>query len=96
MDKKYYVYVLTNYSNTVFYTGMTNNLEKRVWEHKKKVNPDSFTSRYKVYKLVWFEEFDKVEDAIRIEKKVKDMNRLKKIELISLKNKLFYDLYSLR
>ena len=92
MTKDYFVYILTNHINSVFYTGVTNNLARRVWEHKNKSNPDSFTKKYKVYKLVWFELFSNPEEAIEIEKKVKDMRREKKITLITNKNPLFAEI----
>ena len=96
MAKNYFVYILTNYKNSVFYTGFTNDLNKRVLEHKTKINPDSFTSKYKLYKLVWYELFTNPEEAIIVEKKVKDMRREKKINLIKSKNPSFEDLYTLR
>ena len=64
--KQYYVYILTNYSRTVLYTGITNDLERRVLEHKK-LNPKSFTAKYKVDLLVWFETHNDVNRAIRRE-----------------------------
>lgn len=84
--KEYFVYILTNYINTVFYTGITNNLERRVWEHKHSINFHSFTTKYKIYKLVWYESFSAPDEAIIIEKRVKDMNRKKKLLLIQEKN----------
>ena len=75
---------------------MTNNLSKRILEHKTKINPDSFTGKYKLYKLVWYEIFNNPEEAIIIEKRVKDMRREKKINLIRSKNLSFKDLYTLR
>jgi putative endonuclease len=86
MNKECFVYILTNHTNSVFYTGITNNLKRRIWEHKNKANPDSFTGKYRVYKLVWFEHFNTPEEAIIIEKKVKDMRREKKLKLIQEKN----------
>lgn len=92
MDKRWFVYIITNYKNTVFYTGITNNLSKRVWEHKKSVNKDSFSSKYRLYKLLWFEEFSDPNEAIAVEKKVKDYRREKKINLIKRINPDFVDL----
>ena len=86
MHKEYFVYILANHTNNVFYTGITNNLERRVWEHKHSVNSHSFTTKYKVYKLVWFESFNTPDEAITTEKRVKDMNRKKKCLLIKNKN----------
>lgn len=67
--KNYYVYILTNYTNNVFYTGVTNNLQRRILEHKTKVSPKSFSAKYKLYKLLWFEEFYSPLEAIAAEKK---------------------------
>lgn len=96
MTKNYFVYILTNYENSVYYTGITNNLYKRIFEHRTKINPDSFTGKYKLYKLVWYELFSNPEEAIIVEKKVKDMRREKKINLIKNMNPSFKDLYVLR
>jgi len=92
--KNYYVYILTNYTNNVFYTGVTNNLQRRILEHKTKVSPKSFSAKYKLYKLLWFEEFYSPLEAIAAEKKIKDFRREKKIKLIKEKNPLFKDLLS--
>lgn len=89
--KKYYVYIATNYKNTVLYTGVTNDLERRIYEHKNKLTP-GFTSKYKINKLVYFEEFSTARDAIAAEKKIKGWIRNKKIALIKIKNPDFVDL----
>jgi len=81
----YYVYILTNYKNTVFYTGITNNLLRRVYEHKTKL-VEGFTKKYNVGKLVYFEEFSDVRDALEREKQVKDYRREKKLLLINKTN----------
>ena len=60
----YYVYILTNNNNTVLYTGVTNDLIRRVYEHKNHADPDSFTAKYKVEKLIYFEETTDVKAAI--------------------------------
>ena len=96
MIKKWYVYIITNFTNSVFYTGVTNNLEKRIYEHKQNFIKTSFSSRYKLYKLIWFEEFTSPTEAIEAEKKVKDFRREKKINLIKAINPDFKDLNSLR
>ena len=96
MVKSWFVYILTNYSNSVLYTGITNNLNRRISEHKEGLIKDSFTSRYKLYKLLWFEEFPSPNEAIQVEKRVKDFRRDKKINLIKLKNPNFQDLFTLR
>ncbi len=96
MVKSWFVYILTNYPNSVLYTGITNNLNRRISEHKEGLIKDSFTSRYKLYKLLWFEEFPSPNEAIQVEKRVKDFRRDKKINLIKLKNPNFQDLFTLR
>ena len=68
--KMYYIYILTNKNNTVLYTGITNNLERRIYEHKSKLIK-WFTSKYNLTKLVYFEEYEDVNDAIRREKQLK-------------------------
>jgi putative endonuclease len=89
----YYIYIMTNTFNTVLYTGVTNELKRRVNEHKMKLNPGSFTSIYNIHKLVYFEEFMYVQDAIAREKQIKAGSRKKKIELINKSNKDWDDLY---
>ena len=96
MPRSWYVYILTNHVNSVFYTGVTNNLERRAFEHKSHHNPYSFSARYRLYKLIWFEEFSHPMEAIECEKKVKDMRREKKLGLIRNMNPLFRNLFSLR
>lgn len=95
MDKVWYVYIISNYKNTVFYTGITNNLKRRIWEHKKGIVKNSFSSKYKLYKLLWFEEFNDPNKAIEIEKKIKGWRREKKLELIKKMNPNFQDLNQL-
>lgn len=90
--KQYYIYILTNKYNTVLYIGVTNNLERRVYEHKNKLT-DGFTKKYNVEKLVYYEIFEDPESAIKREKTMKNLLRKKKIELIKVKNPLFKDLY---
>jgi len=75
----------------VIYTGMTNNLERRVYEHKKKIF-SGFSKRYNTFKLVWYEETDDVHAAITLEKKIKGWKRYKKVEMIEEKNKGWRDL----
>ncbi|MBQ5781969.1 MAG: GIY-YIG nuclease family protein [Oscillospiraceae bacterium] len=77
----YYVYILTNKNHTVLYTGVTGNIEKRVYEHKNKLL-DGFTKRYNADKLVYLEGFNNVNDAIQAEKTIKGWKRDKKIQLI--------------
>jgi putative endonuclease len=84
MGRQYYVYIMTNKSGTL-YTGMTNNLRKRVRQHKTKT-ADSFTKRYNITRLVYYEVFNATTDAIRAEKKIKGWLRKKKLGLIESKN----------
>lgn len=81
----YYVYILTNKFNTVLYTGVTNNLVRRIFEHKNGVN-DGFTKKYNVHKLVYYECFSNVKDAIAREKQIKGKSREKKMTLINETN----------
>ena len=74
----YYVYILTNNNNTVLYTGVTNDLIRRVYEHKNHADPNSFTAKYKVEKLIYFEETTDVKAAIEREKQIKSWKRDKK------------------
>ena len=87
----YYVYILTNQNNTVLYTGVTNNLERRVYEHKNKLLK-GFTCRYNVDKLVYFETTESIESAIAREKQIKAGSRQKKIALIEKNNPTWQDL----
>ena len=83
----YFVYIITNPRKTTFYTGVTNNLKRRIREHESGRNdPTHFTGRYKCYKLLYYETYDYVNDAIAREKQIKDMSHDKKIELIKKKN----------
>ena len=87
----YYVYILTNKNNTVLYTGVTSNIEKRVYEHKNKL-VDGFTKRYNLNKLVFFEYTTDVKSAISREKQIKGWLRSKKIALIESVNPEWRDL----
>lgn len=89
----YYVYILTNYHHTVFYTGVTNNLSRRVYEHKKKINK-GFTSKYNVDMLVYYEVFENIHSAIFREKQVKRLTKKVKTELVNSKNEKWEDLYN--
>jgi putative endonuclease len=92
MKNKYYVYILTNYTNSTLYIGVTNNLAKRTYEHKNKL-VDSFTKKYNMTKLVYFEVFDDIENALVREKQLKAGSRKKKLDLINQINSQFEDLY---
>ncbi|OGU56172.1 MAG: hypothetical protein A2V66_09570 [Ignavibacteria bacterium RBG_13_36_8] len=89
--KTYYIYLMTNKNNTVIYTGVTNNLARRVYEHKNKLLP-GFTAKYNVTKLVYFEETPDINSAIAREKQIKAGSRKKKETLINSFNKNWNDL----
>jgi putative endonuclease len=91
--RTYQVYIATNKNNTVLYTGVTNNLVRRMEEHKFKRNPKSFTARYNVDKLVWYENYMDIVEAIEREKQLKAGSRSKKIQLIEKMNPEWRDLY---
>jgi putative endonuclease len=88
--KHYFVYILTNRSRTL-YTGVTNHLERRVWQHKQGAVP-GFTSKYRIDRLVYFESFRDIRVAIRREKQIKGWRREKKIALITSQNPGWKDL----
>lgn len=90
MDIRTYVYTMSSLSRTL-YTGITNNLERRGFEHKR-AQPGSFTARYNVNQLAYFEEFGDINQAITREKEVKRMTRRRKIELIDSVNPDWRDL----
>ncbi|MBM4451802.1 MAG: GIY-YIG nuclease family protein [Chloroflexi bacterium] len=92
MSKQYYVYIMTNIDNKVLYTGITNDLRKRAYEHREKLI-DGFTKRYNVMKLLYYEVFDDITSAISREKQIKAGSRQKKIELVNRTNKEWRDLY---
>ncbi len=83
---------MTNPSETVFYTGVTNNLHRRVFEHRQKHDHTSFTSRYNVTKLVYYEVAEDIMSAIEREKQIKGTSRKKKLELICGMNPTWKDL----
>jgi putative endonuclease len=90
--KRGYIYLLTNRVNSVIYTGVTSDLQKRVYEHKQGL-VKGFTSKYNVHKLVYYEVFDSIEEAIIREKQIKGGSRRKKEILINKTNPEFKDLY---
>ena len=87
----YYVYMLTNKNNTVLYTGVTNNLKRRLYEHKNKF-VDGFTKKYNVDKLVYYEITNDVNSALAREKQIKGWTRAKKNALVESKNSQWCDL----
>src|SRR5574338_703944 len=90
-NKNYYVYILTNWNNSVMYIGVTNDLVRRLYEHKNKFY-DGFTKKYNLNKLVYFELFIDINEAIRREKEIKKWRREKKNSLVELKNPDWKDL----
>ena len=91
MQKHYYVYIMTNKNDTVLYTGVTNNLKVRTYQHKNKL-VKGFTQKYNVSKLVYAEVYDYVWDVLRREKQIKAGSRQKKLDLINRDNPEWKDL----
>ena len=90
--KKGYIYILTNKKYGTLYIGVTSNLPKRIWEHKNKFI-DGFSKRYNLDKLVYYEVFEDIENAIKREKQLKAGNRQRKLNLINSLNPKWEDLY---
>jgi putative endonuclease len=88
-----FVYLVTNKNNTVLYAGVTSELRARIFEHKTKVYPKSFTAKYNCEKIVWHEQHDYIEDAIAREKQIKAGNRKAKEALINKMNPTWKDLW---
>ena len=93
MSKQYYVYIMTNRGNTVIYVGVTNDLKRRVYEHRNKTIR-GFTEKYNVNKLVYYEICDDIESAILREKQLKAGSRKRKVGLVNGTNSEWNDLYS--
>ena len=93
MERGGSVYIMTNQHNTVLYTGVTSNLYSRVYEHKNKLYPKSFTAKYNIIKLVYFEHLPTIEEAITREKQIKKFGRRKKSILINIINPNWDDLH---
>lgn len=91
-QKEYFVYIATNRSNTVLYTGVTNNLIRRAYEHRNKL-VKGFTSKYNVTKIVYWESYQDPLEAIKREKQIKAGSRIRKLKLIKSMNPDFNDLY---
>lgn len=91
-DKRYWIYILSNYTGTTFYVGFTNNIKQRVIQHKTMVFK-GFTSDYNVDRLIYFEEYENVLEAIKREKQLKRWHKDWKIELVRGFNPRFEDLY---
>jgi putative endonuclease len=92
--RHYFVYILTNKTDRVLYVGVTNNLSRRVREHKSKL-VEGFTKKYSLNKLVLFESFNNPTDAIAAEKRIKGWTRERKIKLIDSKNPEWEDLFAI-
>ncbi|MBQ6927468.1 MAG: GIY-YIG nuclease family protein [Oscillospiraceae bacterium] len=87
-----FVYILSNETNVCLYTGVTNDLVRRLYEHRNEFDPKSFTSQYHVHKLVYYEEIPDAYNAITREKQIKGWNRKRKNKLIESKNPKWEDL----
>jgi putative endonuclease len=87
-----YVYILTNQHHTVLYVGMTTDLRTRLWEHRQKINPGSFTARYNVFKPVYYQEFVTEEEALERERFIKGKVRKWKNDLVQSMNPEWKDL----
>ena len=92
MERNFYIYIMTNKRRTAFYTGMTNKLPRRIYEHKNKLIA-GFTKKYNIDQLVYFEQTIDPIAAITREKQIKDYRRGKKIDLIEKQNPHWKDLY---
>ncbi|MDO8637315.1 MAG: GIY-YIG nuclease family protein [Dehalococcoidia bacterium] len=91
MDKQYYVYIMTNHKNSVLYTGVTNDIQRRVYEHKNKL-VKGFTKRYNLTRLVYYELCGDIEGAIIREKQIKAGSRQDKMNLVDSVNRDWHDL----
>lgn len=93
-EKEYYVYILTNKRNGTLYIGVTNNLLNRNFQHKIKEDKNSFTAKYSINRLVYYETYIYIQDAIAREKQLKNWKRKWKIELIEKENSTWRDLFN--
>lgn len=93
MENGGHIYIMTNKRHTVLYTGVTSNLVNRIWEHKNKIYPNSFTTKYNCDTLVYYRAFSTIEEAIAAEKAIKGGSRLSKLKLIDVLNPTWKDLY---
>lgn len=92
-NRQYYIYILSNHSRSTLYCGVTNNLKRRIWEHKNDL-VKGFTQKYQIHDLVYYEIFRDPESAIEREKQIKNYSRLKKEKIILEFNPKLTDLYS--
>ena len=90
---QYYVYILASATNVTLYIGVTRDLIRRVYEHRHNIDPNSFTAKYKVHKLVYFEETTDIKVALEREKQLKGWRRSKKNSLVEAQNLQWKDLY---
>ena len=90
---EYYVYILSDALNRTIYVGVTRNLVRRVYEHKHNLDPHSFTAKYNIHKLVYYESTSDVRAAIEREKQIKSWNRRRKNELVYSVNPTWSELY---
>ena len=90
---QYYVYILANNTNTAIYVGVTNDLVRRMYEHRHEINPDSYTARYGIHRLVYYEFTNDPYCAISREKQIKGWNRARKNKLVETQNPHWKDLY---
>lgn len=88
-----FIYILTNKNNTTLYVGVTSHIVQRINQHKDKIFPESFSAKYNLNKLVYYEAFQEIGDAIGREKQIKGGSRQKKLDLINSKNLEWKDLY---
>jgi putative endonuclease len=91
MNKQYYAYIMTNVTNTVTYTGVTNDLIRRIDEHKNKL-VEGFTKKYNINKLVYYEAGESIESCILREKQIKSWSRKAKVALVNSMNPDWHDL----
>ena len=92
-EMQYYVYILTNKTGTTMYIGVTKDLVRRMYEHRQKLDPNSFTAKYDIHKLVYYEYTTDVRAAIEREKQLKGWNRARKNKLVETWNPSWQDLY---
>ena len=92
-DRDYYVYILSNEHKNILYIGVTNDLVKRIYEHKMHLDRNSFTARYHVTRLIYYEHCNEAESAIAREKQLKGWNRKRKEKLIATMNPQWEELY---
>ena len=88
-----FIYIITNKNNTTLYVGVTSHIVQRINQHKDKIFPESFSAKYNLNKLVYYEAFQEIGDAIGREKQIKGGSRQKKLDLINSKNPEWKDLY---